>query len=109
MAWIRAGKPHREPYPEPHLLTDQTWYTALSEPHPQTLKGILESDSIPNVFFDIRNDSDALFSHFGISIAAVHDIQLMELATRNFSKRCISGLSKCIERDISLTISERKG
>jgi exonuclease 3'-5' domain-containing protein 1 len=31
----------------------------------------------------------------------------MELATRNFSKRCVNGLSKCIERDIRLSVSER--
>jgi exonuclease 3'-5' domain-containing protein 1 len=74
----------------------------------QTLKGILESDSIPKVFFDVRNDSDALFSHFGINLAGVQDIQLMELATRTFSRRCVNGLTKCIERDLSLTISERE-
>ena len=64
--------------------------------------------NIPEVFFDVRNDSDALFSHFRISLAGVHDIQLMELATRTFSRRCVNGLSKCIERDISLTVSERE-
>jgi exonuclease 3'-5' domain-containing protein 1 len=31
----------------------------------------------------------------------------MELATRNFSKRCVNGLAKCIERDIPLSVSER--
>ena len=74
----------------------------------QTLKGILESDSIPKVFFDVRNDSDALFSHYGIKLACIHDIQLMELATRSFSRRCVNGLTKCIERDINLSMSERK-
>lgn len=74
----------------------------------QTLKGILESDTIPKVFFDVRNDSDALFSHYGIKLACVHDLQLMELATRNFSRRCVNGLSKCIERDITLSMSERE-
>jgi hypothetical protein len=28
----------------------------------QTLKTILESETIPKVFFDVRNDSDALYS-----------------------------------------------
>jgi exonuclease 3'-5' domain-containing protein 1 len=40
----------------------------------RTLKGILESDSIPKVFFDVRNDSDALFSHFQIRLAGIHDL-----------------------------------
>jgi exonuclease 3'-5' domain-containing protein 1 len=74
----------------------------------QTLKGILESDSIPKVFFDVRCDSDVLFRHFRINLAGIHDIQLMELATRNSSKKFINGLSKCIDRDLSLTTSEKQ-
>jgi exonuclease 3'-5' domain-containing protein 1 len=31
----------------------------------------------------------------------------MELATRIFSRRCVNGLAKCIDRDIHLSISER--
>ncbi|KAH8749593.1 ribonuclease H-like domain-containing protein, partial [Hyaloscypha finlandica] len=89
-----------------HILGDAAFSTAGASG--QTLKGILESDSIPKVFFDVRNDSDALFSHFGIKLASVHDIQLVELATRSFSRRCVNGLTKCIERDISLTGSERE-
>lgn len=65
----------------------------------QSMKDILESDSIPKAFFDVRNDSDALFHLFGINLAGVQDIQLMELATRTISKRCVNGLSKCMERD----------
>jgi exonuclease 3'-5' domain-containing protein 1 len=33
-----------------------------------TLKDILQDEEIPKVFFDVRNDSDALFSHFGIAL-----------------------------------------
>lgn len=87
-----------------HTLGDKAFSTARAAGH--TLKGILESDSIPKVFFDVRRDSDALFSHFRISLAGIHDIQLIELATRNYSKRCVKGLSRCIERDLSLTRSE---
>jgi exonuclease 3'-5' domain-containing protein 1 len=32
----------------------------------------------------------------------------MELATRSFSKRCINGLARCIERDLPMTSSERR-
>ncbi|KAL2062043.1 hypothetical protein VTL71DRAFT_6309 [Oculimacula yallundae] len=74
----------------------------------QTLKGILESDPIPKVFFDVRNDSDALFSHYEIKVAGIYDIQLMELATRDFSKKFVNGLAKCIERAIPLTGSEMR-
>ena len=48
----------------------------------QTLKTMLESADVVKYFFDVRNDSDALFSHFGIWLAGIRDIQLMEFATR---------------------------
>jgi len=73
-----------------------------------TLKEILESGVIPKVFFDVRNDSDALYSHFHINLAGIQDLQLMELATRTFPKRFVNGLSKCIERDAPLVTSERE-
>ena len=64
-----------------------------------SLKTILESPSIPKVIFDIRNDSDALFSHFQISVNGIQDLQLMELATRKGSKAIVAGLAKCIENE----------
>lgn len=74
-----------------------------------TLKNIFESDAIPKAFFDIRNDSDALYSHFGISVAGIVDLQLMELATRSGSKRCINGLARCMERgDASMSYAEKR-
>ncbi|OAL46891.1 hypothetical protein IQ07DRAFT_658231 [Pyrenochaeta sp. DS3sAY3a] len=73
-----------------------------------TLKAILESPTITKAFFDVRNDSDALFSLFNISLAGICDIQLMELATRDFSKRCVKGLAKCMERDLTMTPTERR-
>lgn len=39
-----------------------------------SLKDILESADIPKVFFDIRNDSDAFFSHYQISIDGIKDL-----------------------------------
>ena len=68
-----------------------------------TLRSILESALVPKVFFDVRNDSDALFAHFRISLQGVHDVQLLEVATRQFSKERVAGLAKCIERDAQLT------
>jgi exonuclease 3'-5' domain-containing protein 1 len=89
-----------------HTLGDKAFSTASGSG--QTLKGILESDSVPKIFFDVCNDSDALFSHFRISLAGVEDIQLMELAIRTYSRRYVKGLAKCIKRDLSLTMSKRE-
>lgn len=88
-----------------HTLRDKAFSHAISAG--TTLRSILESSSIPKVFFDVRNDSDALFSHYGISLSCVQDLQLMELATRRFSKRCVNGLGKCIENDAPMTLDER--
>jgi exonuclease 3'-5' domain-containing protein 1 len=74
----------------------------------QTLRSILESEDIIKVFFDIRNDSDALFGLFGVRVSGIEDLQLMELASRNFSKRHVNGLAKCIERDSALPFEERR-
>ena len=59
-------------------------------------------------FFDVRNDADALFAHFQISMRGVHDIQLLEVATRSFPKEKLIGLRGCIESDAQLT-AEAKG
>ena len=67
------------------------------------LRSILESARVPKVFFDVRNDSDALFAHFQISMQGVQDIQLLEVATRSFSKNRVSGLDTCIKKDARLT------
>ncbi len=40
-----------------------------------SLKTILEPPTIPKVIFDIRNDSDALFSHYEISVDGIKDLQ----------------------------------
>jgi exonuclease 3'-5' domain-containing protein 1 len=68
-----------------------------------SLKGILESATIPKVFFDIRNDSDALFSHYQISVEGINDLQLMELATHNYSRTYVAGLARCIEQDSNMS------
>ncbi len=81
-----------------HSLGPQAFTTpGISQ---KTLKDILENEKIPKVFFDVRNDSDALFAHFGVALQGVHDIQLMESATRRTtrSRKFLNGLAKCIER-----------
>lgn len=82
---------------------------AFSTPNSRgtTLKKVLESNEIKKVFFDVRNDSDALFAHYGIHLAGIHDLQLMELVTRSYNKKFVTGLGKCIETDAPITFTER--
>lgn len=47
----------------------------------KSLKKILDDREIPKVFFDVRNDSDALFTYYDIAMQGVEDVQLMESAT----------------------------
>ena len=68
-----------------------------------SLRSILESALVPKVFFDVRNDADALYAHFNISLQGVHDIQLLEVATRSRAKDRVAGLGKCIRSDARLS------
>ena len=65
----------------------------------KSLKDILQDEKIPTVFFDVRNDSDALFAHFDVALRGVEDIQLMESATRTTTRarKYLNGLAKCVE------------
>ena len=80
-----------------HSLGVQAFNTAGAKK--KTLKDILQDDKIPKVFFDVRNDSDALFAHHGVALQGVEDVQLMESARRKTTKsrKFMSGLAKCIE------------
>lgn len=71
-----------------------------------TLKDILQSPTIPKVFFDVRNDSNALFSHFGVTLQGVIDLQLMESANRHntYARQFVSGLAKCIEKEVMSSV-----
>jgi exonuclease 3'-5' domain-containing protein 1 len=88
-----------------HILGSEAFNTASKLDH--TLRSVLQSESIPKVFFDVRNDSDALFSHFEISLAGIVDLQVMEYATRTFRKKFVNGLSKCIENDLDLSYNQK--
>ena len=86
-----------------HTLGAQAFNTAGAKR--TTLKDILQDEKIPKVFFDVRNDSDALFAHFGVALQRVEDVQLMESATRKTtaSRRFLSGLTKCVENNLSMS------
>jgi exonuclease 3'-5' domain-containing protein 1 len=73
-----------------------------------TLKAILESAQFSKVFFDPRNDSDALYSHFHISLDGVVDLQLLEFATRRVRGRFVKGLFKCISEADFLSWAESR-
>ncbi|KAL8653265.1 MAG: hypothetical protein Q9226_003922 [Calogaya cf. arnoldii] len=92
-----------------HTLRSKAFHTPGTDGK-TTLKSLLESDAISKVFFDVRSDSDALYAHFGIELAGIHDIQLMELATRapGWPSKYLNGLAKCIEKDILLTANEKQ-
>ena len=81
-----------------HLLGAQAFNTAGV--NQKTLKDILQDDKIPKVFFDVRNDSDALFAHFGMALQGAEDVQLMESATRRTagSRKFLSGLASVLRK-----------
>jgi exonuclease 3'-5' domain-containing protein 1 len=67
-----------------------------------SLKAILKSSKYPKVFFDLRNDSDALHAHYGVKLHCVIDVQLLEFGTRPRAGRYLKGLAKNIAEDSGL-------
>ncbi len=53
----------------------------------QLLKKTLQSKEHIQLWWDIRQDSEALFHHYGILIGTRIDVQLMELTVRNHWQR----------------------
>ena len=80
-----------------HVLGPEAFGVAVEA---TSLKSILESRTTYKVFFDIRNDSDALYAHFGVNVAGVIDLQVLEYATRQPRGKFVNGLAKCIEKDL---------
>jgi len=98
---IDTGIPARRVYLiDVHTLGAQAFNTAGHKQ--KTLKDILQDETIPKVFFDVRNDSDTLFAHFGVKLQGVEDVQLMESATRitTSSRKYLNGLAKCVEQNV---------
>lgn len=74
-----------------------------------TLRKILESPDIPKIFFDVRDDADALFGHFNIRLGGVSDVQLMENAARGEHNRFfLHGLLRCMELDAAVEEPQRE-
>ena len=92
-------------------FTTPVGHSAPGTGQPKTLKYILESPITRKVFFDVRNDSDALFSHYGIKMQGVIDLQLMENASRPGNARqrkFLNGLAKCIKEHSRLSKKQKK-
>ena len=90
-----------------HKLQTAAFNTATADG--TTLKSVLESSEIIKVFFDLRNDSDALHHHFGVRLSGVEDIQLMENAARTtFPRRYVKGLERCIINDAPISVEEKQ-
>lgn len=73
----------------------------------KSLKSILESLVILKVLFDIRYNLDILFSHYGIFIDGIKDVQLMELGTRKDAKDFLAGLDRYVEKDSTISAMEK--
>jgi len=75
----------------------------------KNLKAILESSSITKCLFDVRNDADALFNLYDISLQGAQDIQVMNYAAREARRgafrrgNLVMGLAKCIATDSGLS------
>ncbi|KAI6756086.1 hypothetical protein HG530_011822 [Fusarium avenaceum] len=72
----------------------------------RTLKQVLENKNIIKVFFDVRADSEALYTHHGIVLQGIHDVQLMEVATRSYCRGYVSDLPFCIGKDATFTTED---
>ncbi|KAL2017233.1 hypothetical protein VTK56DRAFT_2392 [Thermocarpiscus australiensis] len=89
-----------------HTLGSAAFTTAT--PCGTTLKSILESPRIIKVFFDVRNDSDALHHHYGVRFQGVEDVQLMENAARRGRRAYLQGLERCITEVAPASDEEKK-
>jgi exonuclease 3'-5' domain-containing protein 1 len=75
----------------------------------KTLKSILSNSKIAKYFWDVKDDADALWAHHQVDLQGVVDIQLLENASRlSHKKQFVSGPSKAITRDLSLTCNEKQ-
>ena len=92
-----------------HFLEDRAFST-LSTDGLFSLKTVLENPAIPKVFFDVRMDADALFNQYGVALAGVIDVQLMELSARakrdGGSDGWLHSFARCLERDSGLATVE---
>lgn len=68
----------------------------------KTLRSILEDRTICKYIWDVRNDANALWFHYGVRLCGIVDVQLLENASRSDDKTYLRGLNKCVQYDLSL-------
>ena len=60
-----------------------------------------KTDGAGQVFFDVRGDANALFYHYGVELAGVYDLQLLDIAVRHSQRKYmprVSGLGACFSQ-----------
>lgn len=75
------------------------------------LKTLMESETILKVFFDPRNDADALVHLYGVHSRNALCLQVAEVAFRqskNHQVRFLCGLAKVMDRHVRLPINQKK-
>jgi len=80
-----------------HMLGKRAF--TMETPRGTSMKVLLEEQSIRKVWFDPRNDVDALYHQFGITPHGVFDLQLAEVAdrrNRGLKVNYVQGLYKCL-------------
>mmetsp|Transcript_118496 Transcript_118496/g.287560 ORF Transcript_118496/g.287560 Transcript_118496/m.287560 type:complete len:496 (+) Transcript_118496:167-1654(+) len=85
---------------------------AFTMPTPQgtSMQSLLEEQNVRKVWFDPRNDVDALYHQFGIAPRGIFDLQLAEVAdrrSRGLNVHFVQGLYKCLTQCPALQ-SEQK-
>lgn len=72
---------------------------SMQTPQGTSMKGLLEEQTIRKVWFDPRNDVDALYHQFGIMPRGIFDLQLAEVAdrrNRGLNVHYVQGLYRCL-------------
>jgi len=91
-----------------HVLGKRAF--TMMTPDGTCMKGILENEAIRKVWFDPRNDVDALYHQFDILPKGIFDLQLAEVAdrrNRGLNVHFVQGLYKCLTQCPALQ-SEQK-
>lgn len=76
-----------------------------------SLKTILEDENYTKVWFDPRNDVDALYHQFGVFPKGIFDLQLAEVAdrrARGLNVQYVQGLGKVLWNCPKLTTEQKK-
>lgn len=72
----------------------------------KTLKSLFEDQNITKYLWDVRNDADALWALYQVSLSGVVDVQLLENASRPDDRTYLRGLDVCVQHDLRLPYME---